>query len=190
MTELMRRRRALMAKKHEILFSWKPENGLSGIQITGSAPSSYQLTQNSLKLLGASGFKTTQIEIPNPQAAKSFSLHIIADFSSVYLNSENLFAIRFMGVNSRINYNPYNQEISITDATGYAISGLTGTHEIVCVYNGITKSATWKIDDVTIGVTQNASASTSKVAVYYAPYNYGVSNYLEVKEITFYKEEP
>lgn len=186
---MMDRRRALMgAKKPEILFSWKPENGLTGIQITGTAPSNYTLTEYGLNLYGGEGFKITQIEIPSAKIANSFTLRVLVDMTHISDNAENLIAVRFMGINSRINYNPRTGTILITDANGYQTSVLTGIHEFVCLYDGNAQSATWKMDGVTIGTTQNATGTESKVAVWHAPKNYSANNYLLVKEITVNRE--
>ncbi len=70
MNELMRRRRALMGQKGDILWEWTPAQGLSNITLTASIgySPSYELFPDCIRLKGphATDLKQTNIVMSNP----------------------------------------------------------------------------------------------------------------------------
>lgn len=192
MTELMRRRRALMAvggsSDPNILFEWKPSDGLAGIQIVGTAPSAYSFTANGINLYGGNQFAYTEIDIPGLTFNGSFTLVFVVDISKASDNAENFFSVRFVGINSRLNYNKYNN-MNTLKITGIQdqMKNISAATEIKCVYDTNANAVHYYADNILLGTTSNPGTSTAKIACWYAPQVYSASSYLEIKQITVYK---
>lgn len=131
MTELMRRRRALMgvgsSSDPNILFEWKPSDGLSNIEIrTSSGNPHYELMNDRIRLYALPSWAGQYIK-PKKPITWNGDVTLEVEFLTPYGNNVNLYVYtRFLdGLNAAASVGTTTKVINVTNGRGVSVGEIT-----------------------------------------------------------------